>query len=288
MPVALAVLIIVAIAIAAAIGLWLWRRRRAVRKLPLPGIYPVPHIQPVVLVHGVLGFDHMALMGQRIVYFRGVADMLRDVGVEVYTVRLPTMASVPGRAHALAEFVRALPCRRVNLVAHSMGGLDARFAISRCGLDESVASLVTVASPHRGTPLADLLAGTVGILPVRALRSVVGFAGLDTGAVDWLTTRRAGEINRTIGDADGVLYGCVIGRAQRRLIRANPVLLSSHTYILARAGDNDGMVPAASQYWGETFDEVDADHWAQIGWSSYFDANRMYLRVIEQLRRRGL
>ena len=250
-------------------------------------MHPAPRSHPIVLVHGLLGFDHIALMGQRIVYFRGIADLLRDQGITVYTAKLPPLASVPERARALADMVHGLPCERVNIVAHSMGGLDSRYAIARFGLDDRVASLITIATPHRGTPLADLVAGACSLVPVRALRAlVVGRVGLQTAALDWLTTQSTGVINRDIRDVGDVLYGSIVGRADRRAI--HPVLLSGHMYIASRAGANDGMVPVASQCWGEVLDEVDADHWAQIGWSSHYDASAVYRRLLDQLRRRGL
>lgn len=242
----------------------------------LHGLRPVP---PIVLVHGILGFDHFQVLGRRLVYFRGIADMLRMEGATVYAARLPPLAAVPQRAHALAAFVRSLPHDHVHLVAHSMGGLDARYALSRLGLHERVSSLVTIATPHHGTPLADL----GGAAPVRALRGLVGRVGLRSEAVDWLTTEGLARFNRHIRDAPGVRYGCVVGRSTREAVLANPVLLSGHVYLSLRAGDNDGMVPSDSQGWGEIVDDIDADHWAQIGWSRYFDATSMYLRLYRAL-----
>lgn len=238
---------------------------------------------PVVLVHGLLGFDHLMLLGRQLVYFRGIAEYLRDAGADVYTVRLPPLASVPQRAEILDAFVRALPCERVNVIAHSMGGLDARYAITRLGLHEHVASLVTVATPHHGTPLADLGA----LPPLAAVRALVGQVGLRTDALDWLTTSRAGTFNRDIADVPGVLYGSIVARTAPSAILTNPVLLSGHLYLQGRIGPNDGMVPVESQRWGEVLDEIVADHWAQIGWSRYFDARVLYLTLYQSLRRRG-
>lgn len=253
-----------------------------------PALHPEPAIQPIVLVHGVLGFDHVAVLGQKVVYFRGIADLLRAHGATVYTAKLPPLSSVPDRARALAEFVDALPCDRVNLVAHSMGGLDSRYALARLGLADKVSSLITIATPHRGTPLADLIAGVAGLMPMRALRAMVGQVGLDTAAVDWLTTHRTGVLNRDIEDIADILYGSIVGRTRRRAILGNPVLLSGHLYIAGRAGDNDGMVPITSQCWGEIIDEIDADHWAQIGWSRSYDVAPVYRRLIDHLRHHGL
>ncbi len=57
----------------------------------------------------------------------------------------------------------------MNIIAHSMGGLDARYLISRLqpkGVD--VRSLVTVATPHRGSALADYIIDGIG--PVHLAR----------------------------------------------------------------------------------------------------------------------
>src|SRR5207247_9370225 len=49
---------------------------------------------------------------------------------------------------------------RVHIFAHSMGGLDARCAISKNigGVVEHVATLVTIGTPHLGSPVADRIA----------------------------------------------------------------------------------------------------------------------------------
>lgn len=244
-----------------------------------PALHGVRPVRPIVLVHGILGFDHLELLGRRVVYFRGVAEMLRMEGATVYAARLPPLASVPQRAHALAAFVRSLPHDDVHLVAHSMGGLDARYALARLGLHERVTSLVTIATPHHGTPLADL----GDAVPVRALRGLVGRVGLRSEALDWLTTEGLARFNHQIRNVPGVRYGSIVGRSRREAVLANPMLLSGHVYLSLRAGDNDGMVPASSQGWGELLDDIDADHWAQIGWSRYFDTTDMYLRLYRAL-----
>jgi triacylglycerol lipase len=84
-----------------------------------------------------------------------VRRRLETLGHRVYVVRLPPMAGIARRAEAFAEQIQKIPGDRVNVIAHSMGGLDARYAISRLGLDARVASLTTIGTPHRGTPIAD-------------------------------------------------------------------------------------------------------------------------------------
>src|SRR5512145_1313669 len=147
----------VALAVAAIVlALWIRRRRRPRRRPPLRRKGPR---HPVVLAHGLLGFDEIRIGRARAEYFRGVSARLEREGCVVHRCRVARMASIAARAAELATFVDALDARRVNVVAHSMGGLDARYALAKLGLRKKVASLVTVGTPHRGTPLADLAAG---------------------------------------------------------------------------------------------------------------------------------
>jgi triacylglycerol lipase len=260
---------------AAFFAAWLWKRLRLRRRL-----HREPRLRhPIVLAHGVLGFDQIQLAGRRHVYFRGVPERLRIMGVEVHRPRVPAVASVEIRAQKLAEAIRALPAKKVNLIAHSMGGLDARYAIVRLGLADRVASLTTIGTPHLGTPLADLGMSLLGGLR-RLFKRLV-----DLEAFHDLTRERIAAFNGEIRDAPQVAYASVVAQGDRAGM--NPLLWASHLYLNECAGANDGVVPVASQHWGEVVREVQADHWAQVGWSSSFDAPALYEDLARELRGRG-
>src|SRR5262249_10651950 len=129
------------------------------------------------------------------------------------------------------------------LIAHSMGGLDARYAICRLGLSERVASLTTIGTPHLGTPLADL-----GIGMLRRFRLLFR-ALVDVGAFVDLTSQSLLSFNSEIRDAPHVAYASVVARGERPAM--NPLLWPTHLYLTECAGANDGIVPATSQRWGE-------------------------------------
>ncbi|MGH9884877.1 MAG: esterase/lipase family protein, partial [bacterium] len=161
----LVIALVVALLVVALVAIPLWRKRAAVVEpveARLDGVIPVPGPVergpplPVVLVHGLFGFDRIGVPGARFDYFRGIAKHLETLGCAAHAVRLPASASVPERARELVAAIEALPHDRIDLIAHSLGGLDARFALSHLGLARRVRSLVTVGTPHRGTPLADL------------------------------------------------------------------------------------------------------------------------------------
>jgi len=271
----LAALIAGGVAAVAALLLARYRKRQALRRVPRRE----PSLRhPIVLAHGVLGFGDIELAGRRHVYFRGVPERLSAMGVEVHRPSVPPLASVAARAEQLAAAVRALPAEKVNLIAHSMGGLDARYAISRLGLSDRVLSLTTIGTPHRGSPLADL-----GINVLSLCRRI--FKTLDLEVLHDLTGARMSAFNSEIPDVPTVTYASVVAWEERA--EMNPLLWASHLYLSERAGPNDGVVPASSQPWGEVWREIRADHWAQIGWSSGFDAPAFYEGLARKLRDRG-
>jgi triacylglycerol lipase len=261
-----------AILLALAFQHWKQSRRRRAHRPAQPRF-------PVVLAHGFLGFDEIELGARKHLYFRGIGAHLEKMGAQVYSPRVPPASSISARAQRLADLIRALPEPRVNIVAHSMGGLDARYAISKLGLSAKVASLITIGTPHLGTPLADaghVLFGSI----TRLLRKII-----DLTAFGDLTSAGMAEFNRAVPDAPGVAYASVVGKSGR--LRTNPLLWPSHLYLAERSGPNDGVVPTTSQVHGEIVREIEADHWAQIGWSRGFDAASLYEELLRELRGRG-
>lgn len=110
---------------------------------------------PVVLVHGFSGFTDFGPLD----YFFQIVAMLEDEGHEVFAPALPPYNGSDERAQVLAAAVDDILAdtgrRKVHLIAHSQGGVDSRRLIAGLGYDDRVSSLTTIATPHRGTPLAD-------------------------------------------------------------------------------------------------------------------------------------
>jgi len=289
MVVAIALVVLLFVVALVAIRRWRKPPLTSDRAVERTGVRPVPgHVErgpplPVVLVHGLFGFDRIGVPGARFDYFRGIASHLETLGCHAHAVRLPPSASVPDRARELVAAIDALPHERIDLIAHSLGGLDARYALAHLGLARRVRSLVTVGTPHRGTPLADLaLKG-----PLDWMRRMVTAVGIPLEALEWLGTESLAEFNAHVLDVPGVRYTCVVGGMHRADSVVPLALVPAHAYLRRVAGPNDGLVPVSSQYWGETLAEIEADHFAQIGWRvarrSTFDAAALYAFVIARL-----
>jgi triacylglycerol lipase len=111
---------------------------------------------PIVLVHGFSGFTDLGPLN----YFYGVIDRYAAVGTESFAPAQPPYAGVAQRAAVLGHHVDAILAstdrKKAHLICHSQGGLDCRYVASQLGYDDRIASIITIATPHFGTPLADM------------------------------------------------------------------------------------------------------------------------------------
>lgn len=148
----------------------------------------------VVLVPGFFGFLNLG----ELTYFSRVCEQLQlrleqlGVRAEVRAVGTLPTASLRSRAATLAEAVRqfAPGDGPLHFVGHSSGGLDIRLLVTPsvslptdvdvAALGARTRSVVTVATPHYGTPLASLATGVLGQKLLQVL-SLVTLWGLRAG-----------------------------------------------------------------------------------------------------------
>jgi len=128
----------------------------------------------VLLIPGFFGFEALGDMR----YFVGVTEHVErafeEQGHEVVVSEVDTLptASLRARASRVLDHAAALDDGPLHLVGHSTGGLDARLAIAAsaslptdadpAAVQERVASVVTVCTPHGGSPLASFFGGVAG------------------------------------------------------------------------------------------------------------------------------
>src|SRR5260370_33376415 len=88
---------------------------------------------PIVLVHGLLGFDRLQVAGTTLFnYFPGIPELMQAAGNRVLIPSLTPTAGVSQRAKELKDFILAnSPGEPAHLFAHSMGGLDSRYTSAR-------------------------------------------------------------------------------------------------------------------------------------------------------------
>ena len=217
---------------------------------------------PIVLHHGFMGYGDFAAGPVKVSYFGRIGRAIAERGHPVVVPWVHATAGIATRARQLKETIlRQLdilgrPQERVVILAHSMGGLDARYMICKLGMADRVAALLTVTSPHRGSPFADFSVLHLGRLG--ALR-LLGAAGLDVQAANDLTTRNCRRFNESIPDSPEVKYFSVSAARPWHLIPA--FALHAYKVIYDAEGDNDGLVSVKSSTWGTHLGVWPADHW---------------------------
>ena len=246
---------------------------------------------PVVLVHGLCGLDRLFRCRRPAQgHFPGIRTYLEAGGNTVLVPRVSPAAAVATRAAELKAYLdREVGRRPVHLIGHSQGGLDARYMISRLGMDDRVLSLTTVGTPHRGTAFADWGVARFA----RVLRPLLRSAGVPDDAFLDLTTDRCRRFNEDVPDAPGVRYAAVAGVCDRAWLGAEWAVPAR---IVGRAeGPNDGVVSVASATWGGRTDLWAGDHLNLVNWPNrkarrrgvWFDRAADYGRLLGDLRAAG-
>jgi triacylglycerol lipase len=221
---------------------------------------------PIILHHGLMGFGDVSVGPVKITYFRGIDRAITGRGHPLVVSRVHPTGSIELRARELkSNILRGLKQHdrekdRVLIIAHSMGGLDARHMITRLGMDDRVAALVTVCTPHRGSPYADWCLHNLGE-KLGGMR-LMNLLGLDVRALSDLTLASCRQFNREVKNAAGVQYFSV--SAARPWHRVPPFAVHAHKIVTDAEGDNDCLVSVKSSTWGEHLGVWPADHFHAI------------------------
>lgn len=109
---------------------------------------------PILLVHG-MGFRDYKHIG----YWGRIPKALEKEGCIVYYGNQDSNGTIEDNSRFLAERIKSIiketGAEKLNVIAHSKGGLDIRYAISTLGMDKYIASLSTVSTPHNGSYTMD-------------------------------------------------------------------------------------------------------------------------------------
>ncbi len=258
---------------------------------------------PILLVHGVFFRDFKYLN-----YWGRIPKELTDNGAVIDYGNHQSALSVADSGEELTERIRQIVqergCEKVNVIAHSKGGLDCRYAISCCGAGDMVASLTTINTPHHGCLFADCLLEKIPEHIKNRIAQAYQFTLKKLGddnpdflaAVYDLTNERCESFNQTVKDDPRVYYRSVGSKLNKATDGKFPL---NFTYRIAQYfdGANDGLVSEESCVWGENFtflttqgnrgishgDMIDLNHENIPG----FDVREFYVQLINRLRING-
>lgn len=228
----------------------------------------------ILLVHGVFYRED---------YWGRIPEALRKKGAVVHHSGHQATAAVADSGAELARRIRELAeeAGKVNLLAHSKGGLDSRWAISRLGMVPYVASLTTINTPHRGCLFVDRLLERIPKPAQRAITTGYSATLRQMGehppdfpaAVEDLTAAACARFNQEVPDAPGVFYQSAGSRLERGGDGGFAMGLS-HPFVMHFDGANDGLVAETSFPWGERYTLFTAADGRGISHEDVIDMNR--------------
>ena len=176
-------------------------------------------------------------------------------------------AALRSRAQELAGKINEkFGTGEIHIIAHSMGGLDARCLLAQnlLGLAAPgrIVSLSTISTPHHGSPVADLLLGEPAGLEFPFSNFLQQFASVNVHALVDLTTTGAPGF-RDKDPVPGIRYFAYAGAGI-----ASPLLFPTQVYIESAQGANDGMVSITSATWPNQLAEPtwNTDHIGEVGY----------------------
>lgn len=276
-----------------------WLDKFKLREFPEPECVTLKY--PVLLCHGYGAIT--ALSKPSPLY--DAAMMMRTHNVLAFAPNIVPYAQIETRAESwgilIRQLLNELQCPKLNIVAHSMGGLDIRYAISKLNTASAIESLTTVSTPHHGTSLAELVLGA----PQTIRNKIAGFLDWmgdyvypdtkndSTASVRQLTREYVtSQFNPSVPDVDEVSYysySAAVGKGTDEPIQV--LARYQNNYIHQAEGLNDGMVSVQSAKWGTHIKTGNISHLEQLNFSTRDDRKPLFkafwLDVIKMLQTNG-
>ena len=260
---------------------------------------------PIVFVHGVAYRDDVPI----IKYWSKIPKVIEKNGGKAFLSNQNAFNSHVENAlqirERIVEILEITKSEKVNIIAHSKGGIESRYMITKLGMADKVASLTTIATPHRGSSLADTI---VAFLQKKKLTDKVqrlaNFYAKLIGdnnpkalkAANDLTVSYMKDFNKSVPNMPQVYYQSYGGVINEKY----PVwIVKIQNKLMQEAeGDNDGIVSLHSYKWGNFKGIVKSDenygisHFDIVGMkfvskSSSFDAEKFIYKVVKDLKEKG-
>ncbi len=161
----------------------------------------------------------------------------------------------------LQEIAERDDVEKFNLIAHSKGGIDARYMISQLNEENIIASLTTVSTPHLGTPIADFFLErylSEDSITRKLIQKIAFlFGGNSPNPIELiqnLSTSNMLRFNTENQDSNKVFYQSMA--STMNIPQDDLFYALSFKYLRRTAGENDGMVTLENTRWGEKFEHV--------------------------------
>lgn len=252
---------------------------------------------PIVLVHGMVVKDFKLYRA-----FRKIRDNLEKENIKVYVTNQDGIGSIETNAQQIKEEILKIleteHVDKVNIIAHSKGGVDSRYLISKLDMENHVASLTTLSTPHHGSKLSSKLMS----MPEWCAKFLAFFINLfykickdkhpDILKLGHQLTDVQMEIfNKEVINSDKVYY-----QSYSSDLNNKKSFLMFIPHLITKKLENvstDGIVSVESSVWGEYKGNItnNYDHAQMVGVygtkKTLNEISSFYLSIINDLKEKG-
>lgn len=258
---------------------------------------------PILLVHGIFFRDF-----EKVNYWGRIPEELIKNGATIYYGNHSSSLAVEDSAKELSDriknIVKETGCKKVNVIAHSKGGLDMRYAISNLGMDKYVCSLSMINTPNHGCIFADYLLDKSSDKLKKKVSGTYNFALKKMGdtnpdfiaGVSDLTSTGVEKLNKKMKHNDNVYYrayGSILKKSSSGRFPLNLTNKFVHSY----DGKNDGLVGIDSFPYNGECTVIESTGKRGISHGDIIDLNRenfdgfdvreFYVSLVNDLKNKG-
>jgi triacylglycerol lipase len=219
-------------------------------------------LNPVILVHGIVSNDRSKIIN----YWGRVPDILKKYGIKIYFGNTDSWGDYESNAKILKttidKVLEETDSEKVNIIAHSKGGIDSRYLIWNYDYGKKVASLTTISTPHHGSEIADLIYQQ-NIVHTSIIKNTLVAFGKFYGDINpdpynvnyQLTTENMKKFNENFDMDQKVYYQSLYTTMNSPF--DDLIFYSSYQYIKKIHGKNDGVVSEWSSKWGNNIIKIE-------------------------------
>jgi triacylglycerol lipase len=258
----------------------------------------IPLKYPVILVHGIVAHDREAIIN----FWGRIPEKLRKAGIKVFLGNTDSWGDYDSNAKILKNTIEKTlletKAEKVNIIAHSKGGLDSRYFIWKYNSGNQVASLTTISTPHHGAEIADLIFKQKIIhtklikKTLKAFGNLYGDINPDLYNVNHqLTTEKMKEFNLNIKADDNVYYQSIYTTMKNSF--DDLMFFYSYLYLKSISGENDGVVSGLSSRWGKNVTKIEGgiSHAEIVDYKkkkiSSINIPDIYVNIVKGLSKKG-
>jgi len=254
----------------------------------------IPLKYPVVLVHGIIAHDRRSVLK----FWGRIPQVLASRGIKVFRGNTDAWGDYESNALILKKTIENVlsqtKTEKINIIAHSKGGIDSRYLIWKHDFGDKIASLTTICTPHHGSEIADFIYSQK-IINKKFTRKLLSIFGKLYGDINpnlyslnyQLTTAKMKEFNEKITMDNRVFVQSLYTTMNNAF--EDKIFTSTYLFLKKTGGKNDGLVSENSSKWGNNTAKIGGG----ISHTQILDLSRkkisgvnipdIYLQIVENL-----